>query len=96
VYRVVTVCLLLCFFTDIIMVGMGPMFVRMEELSVCRAHYLRYNPDMVTDEGDVDEALCKTTEVQANLAHLSGWLTFFETLPGTSRKLPDSGVEMTN
>jgi hypothetical protein len=82
-YRVIGASLLLCFFTDVIMVGMGPMFVRMEELSVCRAHYLRHNPDVVNSHGDVEEALCKITEVQAELAYLSGWLTFFETVPGT-------------
>jgi hypothetical protein len=69
---------------DIIMVGMGPMFVRMEELSICRAYYYEHDPTLVDVNGNVQETLCKVDEVQIELALISGWLAFFETVPGKS------------
>lgn len=65
-----------------VMVGMAPMFVRMEELSICRVYYYKHDPALVDADGNVEETLCKVDEVQAELAFISGWLWFFETVPG--------------
>jgi hypothetical protein len=80
--RILFFAIVLFILIDIIMVGMGPMFVRMEELSICRPYYYKHNPTLIDANGNIDEALCKVDEVQAELAFISGWLGFFETIPG--------------
>ena len=76
--------IILSILIETVMVGMGPMFVRMEELSICRAFYYNSNSTLVDANGNVEEKLCKVDEVQAELAFISGWLAFFETIPGSS------------
>lgn len=83
-HRILVFAIVLFILIDIVMVGMGPMFVRMEELSICRLYYNKYDPTLVDANGNVDEILCKVDEVQAELAFISGWLAFFETIPGKS------------
>lgn len=78
-------CALILFaLIDTIMLGMGPTFMRMEELSICRAYFLRVVPSRVDASGNVEERLCKTDEVQARLAYLSGWMNCLESIPGRS------------
>lgn len=84
----ISVCVvLLFFFIDIVMVGMGPMFMRMEEVAICRAYYNRVDPDLVGPGGYVEEKLCKLDAVQSDLAFISGWLNFLEATPGNSSVL---------
>lgn len=82
--RVIGCALIMFALIDLIMLGMGSTFMRMEELSICRAYYLRVAPSRVDASGDVDERLCKTDEVQAKLAFLSGWMNSLESTPGKS------------
>lgn len=83
--NLVIACALLMFaLIDVIMLGMGPTFMRLEELSICRAYFLRVAPSLVDASGNVEERLCKTNEVQARLAFLSGWMNCFESIPGRS------------
>ncbi|KAG9230479.1 major facilitator superfamily domain-containing protein [Amylocarpus encephaloides] len=80
--RVLFFAITLFVLVDVVMVGMGPMFVRMEELSICRSYYFQQDPSLIDDDGNVEETLCKVDAVQAELAFISGWLGFFETIPG--------------
>jgi hypothetical protein len=80
--RIIFLAIAIFALIDIIMVGMGPMFVRMEELSICRPYYYKHDPTVIDSDGNIEESLCKVDEVQAELAFISGWLGFFETIPG--------------
>lgn len=80
--RVLVSIILLLGLVDGILLGLGPMFVRLVELSICRAYYLEHDPVIVGHNGHVDESMCKINAIQAELAFVSGWLSFFETVPG--------------
>lgn len=80
--KILAFTIVLYFLIFVVMVDMGPMLVRMEELSICRAYYYKHDPSLIDAHGNVEEEMCKVDEVQAELAFVSGWLWFFETVPG--------------
>ena len=56
--------------------------VRLVEIFYCRRFYEEHNPDLMGDNGVVDEEYCKIDVVQSQVAFLKGWLSFFKYLPG--------------
>lgn len=55
----------------------GPM-VRIMEAIACRQHFLGADATKIGADGQVPEALCKITEVQAELAAVKGYHMFFD------------------
>ena len=57
--------------------------LRIMEDVFCKAYYKVADPFKISAEGTVDEQSCKIDSVQADVAFLKGWLSFFNHLPGT-------------
>lgn len=55
--------------------------------ALCRAHYAIADPALVAPDGSVDESLCKSDGIQADLALVSG---LFEIITLLSGKTPTS------
>lgn len=55
---------------------------RVIELGYCRDYYQEHNPSLIGPGGEVEEGLCKVTEVQQNLAKLYGGINAFHVLCG--------------
>ena len=62
----------------------GASTLRIYESILCRSYYNIADPSQIDDGGVVDERLCKIDPVQEELAALTGWESFFDTLPGES------------
>lgn len=67
---------------------------RLMESILCYEYYERHDPSKILlsrDQvrpgalGGVDELLCKIAPVQASVASLAGWQTFFDGFPGMLR-----------
>lgn len=56
--------------------------VRILEDIFCKAYYQKTDPSKFSADGTVEELLCKVDQVQAELAYLKGWMSFFNHLPG--------------
>lgn len=57
--------------------------LRLVESNVCRSHYQTFNHSAINPSTDtVPEGLCKTAQVQTDLAFLLGWDSFFQNIPG--------------
>lgn len=63
---------------------MGASTLRIYESIICHSYYKTNDPSRIGDGGMVDERLCKVDTVQEELALLTGWESFFNTLPGKS------------
>ncbi|MCJ1392280.1 hypothetical protein MMC18_005147 [Xylographa bjoerkii] len=61
--------------------------VRIIEDIYCRAYYQENDPSKFGAGGTIEESLCKVDSVQAELAFLKGWMSFFDHLPGEPRWL---------
>lgn len=57
--------------------------IRLMERAVCKSYYELTSDDMIWPH-DVDEALCKVTPIQSELALLTGWKLSFDSFPGMS------------
>ncbi|MCJ1286395.1 hypothetical protein MMC26_005740 [Xylographa opegraphella] len=55
--------------------------VRIIEDIYCRAYYQKNDPSKFGQGGTIEESLCKVDSVQAELAFLKGWMSFFNHLP---------------
>lgn len=62
----------------------GASTLRIFESIICHSYYKTNDPSRIGDGGIVDEQLCKVDAVQEELAVLTGWESFFNTLPGKS------------
>lgn len=62
----------------------GASTLRIYESIICRSYYQTNDPSRIGDGGVVDERHCKVDAVQEELAVLTGWESFFNTLPGKS------------
>lgn len=62
--------------------------IRLIELGVCREHYLENDPSFVDGNGNVPEYLCKSPEIQQDLAHLRGYLSALESIVGLVLAIP--------
>ena len=47
-------------------------FLRVCELGACRAYYAKHDPSVIGRDGNVEEHLCKTKEIQHQLAYVVG------------------------
>ncbi|MCJ1384178.1 hypothetical protein MMC17_007294 [Xylographa soralifera] len=56
--------------------------VRIIEDIYCRAYYQQNDPTKFGVGGTIEESFCKVDYVQAELAFLKGWMSFFNHLPG--------------
>ena len=56
--------------------------LRIMEDIFCKAYYTVTDPLKISVEGTVNEQSCKIDSVQADVAFLKGWLSFFNHLPG--------------
>ena len=61
--------------------------VRIIEDIYCRAYYQQNDPSKFGLGGTIEESFCKVDNVQAELAFLKGWMSFFNHLPGKYCKL---------
>lgn len=58
--------------------------LRLLESNVCRSHYQTFNSTAIDHStNNVAEELCKIEPVQADLAFLLGWNSFFQNVPST-------------
>lgn len=77
--------LLITLFVIVLAVEMGlsmsdsPM-VRIYESITCRKHYLENDPGQIGADGQVQEELCKVTDVQTELAAVKGYMECFDGL----------------
>ncbi|MCJ1322470.1 hypothetical protein MMC15_007819 [Xylographa vitiligo] len=55
--------------------------VRIIEDIYCRAYYQKNDPSKFGLGGTIEESFCKVDNVQAELAFLKGWMSFFNHLP---------------
>ena len=62
----------------------GASTLRIYESIICHSYYKTNDPSRIGDGGVVDERHCKVDAVQEELAVLTGWENFFNTLPGKS------------
>jgi hypothetical protein len=62
--------------------------IRLLEASICRRHYLAYDPSGIAPDGSIDEALCKLEDIQTRLAYIRGWQVFFEAIPVMALAVP--------
>lgn len=62
----------------------GASTLRIYESIICHGYYKTNDPSRIGDGGVVDERHCKVDAVQEELAVLTGWESFFNTLPGKS------------
>ena len=56
--------------------------VYLMEQAVCRKHFRLLEPTRISSGGLVDEEICKTPEIQAEVARIHGIFTFLSFLPG--------------
>ena len=47
---------------------------RIMELRYCRDYYLEHDPSVIDSNGEVEESLCKVSEIQQKLAWLGGFI----------------------
>lgn len=66
----------------------GASTLRIYESIICHSYYKIHDPSRIGDGGLVDERHCKVAAVQEELAVLTGWESFFNTLPGKSSWYP--------
>lgn len=57
--------------------------IKLFEGSLCFSYYNIHNPSVIGPGDALQESLCKIPEVQAPLATIRGWKSFFDTIPGT-------------
>ncbi|MCJ1473273.1 hypothetical protein MMC13_001924 [Lambiella insularis] len=62
--------------------------VRIIEDIFCKAYYEKNDPTKFSAGGTIEESLCKVDSVQAELAYLKGWMSFFDHLPGLFLAIP--------
>lgn len=55
--------------------------LRLYEATICRSYYQIHDPSAIDAGNNVPEELCKIPEVQASLAQLTGWNSFFFYIP---------------
>ena len=55
-----------------------PPLIRLLEDAICRQHYANFAPS----KNYIDEAMCKTTKIQSDLAFVRGCFSLFKTAPG--------------
>jgi hypothetical protein len=84
------VCLILA--VDLPSVLQSSPILRIVEDIFCKQHYSKNDPSGFFVNGVVDEKNCKIDSVQAEVAFLKGWLSFFDHLPGKSHQ--GRGVNM--
>lgn len=56
--------------------------LRLIEQGVCRDYYKVVDPSVIAPNGDVDEGLCKLSEIQQNFARFRGLLGALSPIPG--------------
>jgi hypothetical protein len=56
--------------------------LRLIEQGICRDYYKVVDPSVIAPNGDVDEGLCKASEIQQNFARFRGLLGGLEPIPG--------------
>lgn len=74
-------CLLLSFLIELSNIILTVPLISLFERSICETYYREHS--LLLTQVPVDEALCKVSPVQSELAKLRGWKAFFETLSGT-------------
>ncbi|KAI5814483.1 major facilitator superfamily domain-containing protein [Pyronema omphalodes] len=62
--------------------------IRLLEASICRRHYLAYDPSVIAPDGSISEALCKLEDIQTRLAYIRGWQVVFEAIPVMALAVP--------
>lgn len=80
--RVIILVLLLVVAVDMTSLLQSAPRTRFFEIIYCRRFYEKFDPSFIGDNGVVEEQYCKRDSIQAQVAFLKGWLTFFEYLPG--------------
>lgn len=58
--------------------------LRLYEATICRSYYRTFDPSVFDAGNNVPEELCKIPQVQADLAQLTGWNSFFFYVPSES------------
>lgn len=87
-WRVFYICVMFLIVTDVpSFMGEGPM-LRMLELGACREYYTTHDPDMIDNNGNIAERLCKLPEIQSRIAMVRGLLAFLEAVPGLLLAVP--------
>lgn len=80
--RVIFLVLLLVVAVDIPSVLQSAPRTRFFEIIYCRRFYEKFDPSFIGGNGVVEEQYCKRDSIQAQVAFLKGWMTFFDHLPG--------------
>jgi hypothetical protein len=55
--------------------------LRLYEATICRSYYQIHDPSVIDVGNNVPEELCKIPQIQASLARLTGWNSFFFYIP---------------
>ena len=84
----------LCFFVaDLGSYIILPPLLRHFELMVCREYYVKHNPSLIEDNGNVPERLCKKDAIASDFALLRGWLSVLEGIAGKAPRHLSCGPE---
>lgn len=57
-------------------------WLRICESIVCRNYYKAVDPNVIRNDGSIEEKHCKINPIQEELAFVVGWVPFFDLLPG--------------
>jgi hypothetical protein len=56
--------------------------IKLFEQSLCFSSYSDHDPSVIKVRGSIPEALCKTVEIQQDLATIRGWKSLLDIVPG--------------
>ena len=76
------VCILFAFLANLTRRLIQIPLLRICELGACRAYYAKHDPSVIGGDGNVEEYLCKTKEIQNHLAYVIGVIEVLQIVIG--------------
>ena len=76
------VCALLAFLANLARRQVPIPLSRICELGACRSYYAKHYPSVIGGDGNVDDYLCKTKEIQSYLAYVIGVIEVLQIVIG--------------
>lgn len=76
------VCILFAFLANLARRLIQIPLLRICELGACRAYYAKHDPSVIGGDGNVEEYLCKTKEIQNHLAYVIGVIEVLQIVIG--------------
>ena len=76
------VCILFAFLANLARRQVQIPLLRICELGACRAYYAKHDPSVIGGDGNVDDYLWKTKEIQSHLAYVVGVIEVLQIVIG--------------